>query len=96
MFPVLAWPLESVLEVTQKRLELKRKVMGLINERKIYIYIYIYILAYSPIDAPETAVLIAICSMNIHQYDSSNFLAPHVPSGLANWPNISASVITLR
>ena len=54
------------------------------------------LLACSPIDKPETAVLIAICSMNIHQYDSSNFPVPHVPSGLANWPNISAPVITLR
>ena len=41
-----------------------------------------YFLAYSPIDAPETAVLIAIRGMNIHEYDSSHFLVPHVPSSL--------------
>ena len=80
-----------MLEATQKRLELKRKVMGLINERKKREKESCF-LACSPIDAPKTAVLIAICSMNIHQYDSSNFLVPHVP----NWPNISAPVITLR
>ena len=39
-------------------------------------------LACSPIDAPETAVLIAIRSINIHQYDSGYFLVPHVPSSL--------------
>ena len=41
-----------------------------------------YCLACSPIDAPETAVLIAIRSINIDQYDSSYFLVPHVPSSL--------------
>ena len=41
-------------------------------------------LAILPMDAPETAVLIAICSINIHQYDSSYFLVPHVPR--VAWP----------
>ena len=42
------------------------------------------LLACSPIGKPESAVLITICSMNIHQYDSSNFQVPHVwPSKLA-------------
>ena len=36
-----------------------------------------------PIDAPETAILIAIRSIYIHQYDSSHSLVPHVPSSLA-------------
>ena len=42
-----------------------------------------FYLTISPIDAPETAVLIAIHSMNIHQYDPSYCLVPHVPSSLA-------------
>ena len=41
------------------------------------------LLACSPIDAPETAVLIAICSMDIHQYDPSNFLVASCPK----WPS---------
>ena len=59
-------------EVTPKRPELKRKVMGPTNERKresCY-------LGYSPIDGPETAVLITVCTMNIHQYDHCHFLNP--------------------
>ena len=55
--------------------------MGLISERKREREL---LLACSPIDKPETAVLIAICNMDIHQYDSSNFSVPHVSSGLAN------------
>ena len=42
-----------------------------------------FYLAISPIDTPETAVLIAIHSINIYQYDSSYFLVSHVPSSLA-------------
>ena len=61
-------------------MELKCKVMGLISERKREREL----LLASPIDKPETAVLIAICNMDIHQYDSSNFSVPHVSSGLAN------------
>ena len=42
-----------------------------------------FYLAWSPTDALETAVLIAIRSVYIHQYDPRYFLAPHVPSSLA-------------
>ena len=42
-----------------------------------------YYLACLPIDAPKTAVLITVYSMNIHQYDFSHFLVLNVPSGLA-------------
>lgn len=68
----------ALSEVTQKQPELKRKVMGLINERKrddIY-------LACLLTDALETAVLVVVSSMNIHQYDLCHFLDPHVPSYL--------------
>ena len=43
--------------------------------------------------APETAVLIAIYSMNIHQYDHCHFLDTQVPSGLAigkSYPHLSS------
>lgn len=65
-------------EVTPKRPELKWKVMGLISrgERESCC------LPCSSVDAPETAVLIAMCSMDIHQYDRCHYLDPHVPSGL--------------
>jgi len=69
-----------VSEATQERPGLKCKIIGLINEKKERDSFY---LACSPIDAPETAALIAIRNMNIHQYDSSDFLVPHVPSILA-------------
>jgi len=57
--------------------------MGLINERERERERDRCYLAYSPIDAPETAVLVVIPSMNIHQYDSSHFLVSHVSSSLA-------------
>lgn len=70
-------------EVIQKGPELKRKVMRPINEKKRERERESYYLAYPLIDAPETDVFIAICSMNIHLYDFSHFLVPHVSSGLA-------------
>ncbi|PUU72908.1 cytochrome P450 [Tuber borchii] len=71
---------QVLLELAQKRSESKHKVMGPMNKRKKEIDVILLVL---PIDAPETGVLIAVRSMNIHQYDSSHFLVPHVPSSLA-------------
>jgi len=58
----------------------------------------------SSVDAPETAVLIAMCSMDIHQYDRCHYL-DHVPSGLetgrtdpylsSHWGNTSDILKTL-
>ena len=45
-----------------------------------------YYLACSPINAPVATVLIAIRSMNIHQYKSTHFLVFHVSSRLATGP----------
>jgi len=42
---------------------------------------------------PETVVLIAMCSMNIHQYDHYHFLDPHGPSDLEidlTYPHLSS------
>ena len=66
-------------EVTQKRPELKCKVIGLEQWEKERDRCY---LACSPIDVPEAAILIAVSSMNVHQYDSSHFLVLHSPSSL--------------
>ena len=54
-------------------------------------------LACSSIDAPETAVLVAIRNMNVHQYDRSHFLDPYVLSSQVTGRTLSLfAATTLR
>ena len=60
---------------------MKDKVMGLDQEENETDR---FCIAFSPIDAPKTAVLIAIHSANIRQHDSSYLPVSYVPSSLAS------------
>jgi len=54
-----------------------------------------YYLAY-PTNALETAVLIVVRSVNIHQDDHCHFLDPHVSTCLTTGRTHSYQIITLR
>jgi len=67
-------------EVAQKRPEMQCKVMGLDNEREREIDSILLACLQTRL---RLRYFIAIRSINIHQYDFSYFLVPHIPSSLA-------------
>ena len=49
-----------------------------------------------PTNALETAVLIVVCSVNIHQDDYCHFLDPHASTRLTTGRTYPSQIITLR